>query len=172
MVRLGAALVAFLLLAPALEVRRSLPYGLSHYNVLAGGPAGAATLGMNRQFWGYSARWAWPFLNGRPGSGAAVYFHDASLQVPVGQREGQLRRDVFDAGLEEPGVRNSDVAMVVLEKHFNKYEYWIWDAYGTTRPSYVLSHEGVPLVPVYERPASAPSTPSAPSTETPGGQGP
>ena len=46
--------------------------------------------------------------------------------------------------------------MVVLEKHFNKYEYWIWDAYGTTQPSYVLTHEGVPLVTVYERPEGRP----------------
>jgi hypothetical protein len=159
---LAVVVLAGVLLPPLLETRRSHPYGLSHYNVLAGGPTGAATRGMNRQFWGYAARGVWPFLNSRPplpsGASRAVYFHDASLQVPVSQREGLLRRDVYDAGIEEPGVRASDTAMVVLEKHFNKYEYWIWDAYGTTQPSYVLTHEGVPLVTVYERPEQRPET--------------
>ena len=42
--------------------------------------------------------------------------------------------------------------MVIHEKHFNKYEYWIWDFYGTARPSLVLDDEGVPIVTVYERP--------------------
>ncbi|MFO0577176.1 MAG: glycosyltransferase family 39 protein [Polyangia bacterium] len=157
---LSAAVLVLVLLPPLLETRRSHPYGLSHYNVLAGGPTGAATRGMNRQFWGYAARGVWPFLNSRPplpsGGARAVYFHDASLQLPVAQREGLLRRDVYDAGIEEPGVRASETAMVVLERHFNKYEYWIWDAYGTTQPSYVLTHEGVPLVTVYERPEPRP----------------
>lgn len=158
---LSAAVLVLVLLPPLCETRRSHPYGLSHYNVLAGGPTGAATRGMNRQFWGYAARGVWPFLNSRPplpsGGARAVYFHDASLQLPVAQREGLLRRDVYDAGIEEPGVRASETAMVVLEKHFNKYEYWIWDAYGTTQPSYVLTHEGVPLVTVYERPEQRPA---------------
>ena len=42
--------------------------------------------------------------------------------------------------------------MVIHEMHFNKYEYWIWDFYGTTRPALVLDDEGVPLVTLYERP--------------------
>lgn len=147
---LGWTLAALLLVPPALEVRRSHPYGLSHYNALAGGPAGAADLGMNRQFWGYSARGVFPYLNRHAPFHAAVYFHDAIPEPSV--MDGLLRRDLRDTGLEEPGVRASDIALVVIEQHFNKYEYWIWDAYGTTRPDFVLTHEGVPLVTVYRRP--------------------
>ena len=67
-------------------------------------------------------------------------------------REGRLRPDVYNTPLEEPGVKASDIAMVIHEKHFSKYEYWIWDFYGTARPSLVLDDEGVPIVTVYERP--------------------
>ena len=140
------------LLPPLLEVRRSHPYALSHYNLLAGGPTGAATLGMNRQFWGYAVRGVFPWLNAHA-AGAPIYFHDANWnQLQMSQKDGLLRRDVYDSGIEEPGVRAADIALVIHEKHFNKYEYWIWDALGTTRPSFVLTHEGVPIVTVYERP--------------------
>ena len=60
---LGMALAVVALLPPLLEGRRSHPYGLSHYNALAGGPAGAADLGMNRQFWGYSVRGLMPYID-------------------------------------------------------------------------------------------------------------
>jgi hypothetical protein len=150
---LSAALLLVALGPPLLEVRRSHPYALSHYNLLAGGPTGGATLGMNRQFWGYAVRGVFPWLNAQAAPGAPIYFHDANWnQLQMSQKDGLLRRDLYDSGLEEPGVRASDIALVIHEKHFNKYEYWIWDAFGTTRPSFVLTHEGVPIVTVYERP--------------------
>ena len=152
--RLLAPLTVLLALVPAaLSVYRSHPYGLSHYNVLAGGPVGAASLGMNRQFWGYSVRGVMPFLNQSLAPSTPVYFHDANwFQLQMSQLDGFLRRDIADSGMEEPGVRGSRAALVLHEKHFNKYEYWIWDAYGTTQPSAVLTHLGVPLCTVYERP--------------------
>jgi hypothetical protein len=113
---------------------------------------------MNRQFWGYAVRGVFPWLNAHAAPGAPIYFHDANWnQLQMSQKDGLLRRDLYDSGMEEPGVRAADVALVIHEKHFNKYEYWIWDAFGTTRPSTVLTHEGVPLVTVYERPAPTPS---------------
>jgi len=159
--RLLAPLVVLLALASAgLSVWRSHPYGLSHYNALAGGPVGAANLGMNRQFWGFSVRGVMPFLNqGLPPS-TSVYFHDANwFQLQMSQLDGFLRRDIADSGIEEPGVRSSRAALVLHEKHFNKYEYWIWDAYGTTKPSVVLTHLGVPLCTVYERPRDGRGSP-------------
>ncbi len=155
--RFVSPLVVLLALTPAaLSVWRSHPYGLSHYNALAGGPVGAANLGMNRQFWGYSVRGVMPYLNHGLAPHTSVYFHDANwFQLQMSQLDGFFRRDVADSGMEEPGVRNSSAALVIHEKHFNKYEYWIWDAYGTTKPSYVLTHLGVPLCTVYERPRDA-----------------
>jgi hypothetical protein len=148
------ALAVALAVAPAIaETWRSHPYGLSHYNLIAGGPAGGADLGMNRQFWGYATRGILPWLNQHAPRNASVYWHDTNQDIlNMDVREKLLRDDILDTGLEEPGVRQSSTAMVIHERHFSKYEYWIWDFYGTARPSLVLADEGVPLVTVYERP--------------------
>jgi len=139
---------------PALvDTVRSHPYALSHYNVLAGGPAGGADLGLNRQFWGYAARGVMPTLNRVAPQGAPIYFHDAGWSLlQMSMKDGFLRRDLRDSGIEEPGVRAARLGLVIHEKHFNKYEYWHWDAFGTTRPLQVLTHEGVPIVTLYARP--------------------
>jgi hypothetical protein len=149
----GAAL-ALLACAPSLaECWRAHPYALTHYNIVAGGPAGGADLGMNRQFWGYASRGILPWINHQARPGAPVYWHDTNqAQLNMNVRVQRLRPDIGNTGLEEPGVRASDIAMVIHEKHFNKYEYWIWDFYGTARPLLVLDDEGVPIVTVYKRP--------------------
>jgi hypothetical protein len=137
----------------AVETWRAHPYELSHYNLLAGGPAGGADLGLNRQFWGYATRGLLPWINAHARPSAPIYWHDTNqAQLNMYVRSGLLRDDLRNTGLEEPGVQASDLAMVIHEKHFNKYEYWIWDFYGTARPSVVLDMEGVPLVTLYERP--------------------
>lgn len=152
--RLVAAALCVVVCAPAVaESWRAHPYALSHYNLLAGGPPGGADLGMNRQFWGYATRGILPWIDAHARPGAPVYWHDTNqAQLNMDVREKRLRPDIGNTGLEEPGVRASDIAMVIHEKHFNKYEYWIWDFYGTARPSLVLDDEGVPIVTVYERP--------------------
>jgi hypothetical protein len=137
------------------ETARSHPYGLTHYNLFAGGPQGGADLGLNRQFWGYATRGVEPWLDAHAAPNAPVYFHDTNqAQLNMEVREHRLRPDLRNTGLEEPGVKASDIAMVIHEKHFNKYEYWIWDFYGTTRPQLVLDDEGVPIVTVYKRPGA------------------
>jgi len=152
-------IAALAVIAPALaETWRSHPYGLSHYNLIAGGPPGGADLGMNRQFWGYATRGLLPALNRLTQSGPPprIYWHDTNRsQLNMYRRMGLIRADLAnsDSGMEEPGVRASNLALVIHEKHFNKYEYWIWDAYGTTQPTVVLDDEGVPLVTLYQRPA-------------------
>ncbi len=150
---LTAAMGAFFLLPAALETYRSHPYALTHYNMLAGGPAGGADLGMNRQFWGQATRGLLPWLNAHAPTGAPVYWHDTNqAQLNMYIRDRLLRSDLGNTGLEQAGVRASNFALVLHEKHFNKYEHWIWDFYDTTRPVQVLTHEGVPIVTLYQRP--------------------
>jgi hypothetical protein len=150
---LAPAFAALVCLPAIAETWRSHPYALTHYNLLAGGPAGGADLGMNRQFWGYATRGILPWIDAHARPGAPVYWHDTNqAQLNMDVREYRLRPDIRNTGLEEPGVKASDIAMVIHEKHFDKYEYWIWDFYGTARPSLVLDDEGVPIVTVYERP--------------------
>lgn len=151
--RLAVALAVLVCLPAVAETWRSHPYGLTHYNLLAGGPPGGADLGMNRQFWGYATRGILPWLDEHAPRNANVYWHDTNqAQLDMDVRVGRLRADLRNTGLEEPGVKSSDLALVIHEKHFNKYEYWIWDFYGTTRPTLVLDDEGVPIVTLYRRP--------------------
>ena len=133
---LFAAALAVVACAPAVaETWRSHPYALTHYNLLAGGPAGGADLGLNRQFWGYATRGVLPWIDQHANPRAPVYWHDTNqAQLNMHVREQRLRADIGNTGLEENGVKASDIALVIHEKHFNKYEYWIWDFYGSDSP--------------------------------------
>jgi len=88
---IGAAVAA----APLTETVRSHPWGLSAYTPLVGGAAGAASLGLNRTFWGYATGAVAPFLNAELPRGGTVYVHDTAMQSwDMLQRDGRIRRDV------------------------------------------------------------------------------
>jgi hypothetical protein len=153
---LTSTLAACALIPAAAQTAYAHPYELSFYNSLAGGFAGGADLGMNRQFWGYSPRGLLPWMNTTLPPSARVYFHDVAPDAfAYYQRAGLLRADIVYSGIEEAGIRSSQTALVIHERHFNYYEYWIWDLYGLVRPARVLAREDVPLVTVYQRPAGA-----------------
>ena len=145
---LSAALLVVVTLPAAAEVRHSHPYGLSHYNALAGGPPGGADLGLNRQFWGYSVKALLPWLNATLAPRAVLYPHDWNHDAWERYvRAGELRADIVETG----EVRGSDAALVIHEKHFNEFDYRIWEEYGHVQPDEVLTLDGVPLVSVYRR---------------------
>ncbi len=149
---LGAICVvgSLLVLPAAIETIHAQPRGLTHYNAIAGGAPGGADHGMNRQFWGESARGVLPFLRSRPPG--PVYSHDASPAWGIYIRDKLLPPTMRDAGREEAGIAASRIALVIHELHFNRHDYLIWSAYRTTRPVFVLRVDGVPIVSVYERP--------------------
>ena len=145
--------LALLLCAPAVaETQRSHPDGLGHYNLLAGGFAGGASVGMNRQFWGTSALPLLPWmLEHRPASNR-IYWHDVLHDALIMYtRDGRLPLGMGDVGVGEPVVEQSDLGIVIIEKHFTVYEGLLWRAYGSTQPASVYTHEGVPFVVGYER---------------------
>jgi hypothetical protein len=145
------AFAALVCLPAVVETRRSHPDGLSHYNMLAGGFAGGASLGMNRQFWGYSVLPMLPWVNANPDN-RAMYWHDVIVDaLNMYKRDGRLDMDVGDTGAARPGIARSNVGILFYEKHWAMYEGWFWDEYGTTRPVYVRDREGVPLITTYER---------------------
>jgi hypothetical protein len=149
---LAFALPVVVAVPGALSTALTHPFGLSQYNALAGGPAGGADLGLNRQFWGYAPRQLLPWINETFPRQANVYFHDLSWDSHRAYiRDGLLRPDIRYAGMELPAINASSHALVIHELHFNKYDYWIWDAYGSPVPTRVLALDGVPLVSVYER---------------------
>ena len=151
---MSAALVLVAFVPAAAETLRSHPYGLSHYNALAGGAPGGADLGMNRQFWGYSVKGLLPWLNQRLPPRATLYLHDTNEDsYNLYMRSRALRDDIVDASsIGEPGTRFvSDAALVIHEKHFDDVDFRIWETYGHVQPAQVLTLDGVPLVSVYLR---------------------
>jgi 4-amino-4-deoxy-L-arabinose transferase-like glycosyltransferase len=138
-----------IVLACATETVSAEPYALTWYNALAGEAPGGADLGMNRQFWGVSARGVLPFLGYQ--FPTRTYWHDASPAAGWYQQLGMIR-GFPHSGQELPGIEASNLAIVIHEKHFNRHDYLIWRAYGTVKPVFVLRSEGVPIVTVYKRP--------------------
>jgi 4-amino-4-deoxy-L-arabinose transferase-like glycosyltransferase len=150
------AVASLAILAAASETLAAQPYALTWYNALAGGAPGGADHGMNRQFWGVSARGVLPVLaREAPASGQRpVYIHDvAPAAWALYRKYGLVPASLPDAGHEGTGsIARSQLAIVVHERHFNRHDYLIWQAYGTVRPIYVLRADGVPIVSVYRRP--------------------
>lgn len=145
------ALAALVCLPAVVETQRSHPDGLSHYNLLAGGFAGGASWGMNRQFWGYSVLPMLPWVNQSPARGA-MYWHDVlGDALNMYKREGRLAMDVGDTGFGRDGIARSQQGILFYEKHWTIYEGWLWDLYGTTQPVFVRDREGVPLITTYAR---------------------
>jgi len=144
-----AGLALCVLAAPIVMTAHVHPNGLSTYTPLVGGTPGAATLGLNRTFWGYTTGSLEPYLRTlRPGT--RVYVHDTALQSWE-----MLRRD----GRIPPGLRatldiaESDVALYHHEPHMRRVEYQIWSDYGTVTPQAMVVLDGVPIAWAYERPA-------------------
>ena len=159
-----AGIATLVLVAAAVETVHAQPYALTDYNALAGGAPGGADLGMNRQFWGYAARGVLPYLNEHaPAKGeppAPVYSHDASPAWGLYRSEGLLAKGLPDSGNEDRrGIEKSAWALVIHERHFNRHDYLVWNAYGTVQPVYVLRKDGVPIVSVYHRPLPLPASP-------------
>ncbi|MFO0696592.1 MAG: glycosyltransferase family 39 protein [Polyangiales bacterium] len=146
-VRLGAAGV--LLLPSLAETMRSHPFGLSHYVYAAGGVPGSADKGMNRQFWGFTTRSLAPFFRRHLPDGGRIWICDTlPHSFEMLKRDGHLPVNVTIAST----MAEADYVIVHHEHHFAEVEGQAWVVFDSVRPAYVLTHEGVPIITVYENP--------------------
>jgi 4-amino-4-deoxy-L-arabinose transferase-like glycosyltransferase len=149
---LGAkvALYASVLLAPFAITVHSHPFGLSSYVPLAGGTAGAADHGLNRQFWGFTTESAnAEYLQRNAPRGATVFIHDTAWDSWMRMiEEGRVRSDLRGVGTPTEAM----FALVHHELHMAEIDDHIWVAFGTPSPAYVVAHDGVPIVSIYKRP--------------------
>ena len=142
---LGAAVIA----APAAETLHAHPWALSAYTPLVGGAPGAATLGLNRTFWGYTTGAVVDYLNLEVPPRGSVYIHDTAWQAwEMLLRDGRLRKDIRGVG----SVAGAEFALYHHEKHMQGQAYQAWVAYGTSRPDHVGGLDGVPVILVYRMP--------------------
>jgi len=136
------------LLGPLCMMLHSHPWGLSFYTPLVGGAPGAASLGLNRTFWGYTTGAVQGFLNERSPSHASVYVHDTALQSwDMLQQDGRVRKDLRGT----LSLAGSQVALYHHEPHMHRVEYEVWVDYGHDAPADIGTFDGVPVVWVYTR---------------------
>lgn len=147
----AAALGSLMILPAALQTAHSHPFGLSNYTPVAGGAPGAADLGLNRQFWGFTTGSVVPWFNEHLRPQARVYIHDTAPDAwNMLQRDGRLREDIHDTW----SISDADAAIVHHELHMNEVDYQVWVAYQSPAVAWVLRYDGVPIVSVYRNPRS------------------
>jgi len=138
------------LLPGAVQTAHSHPFGLSHYMPIAGGVPGAADLGMNRQFWGFTTGSVVPWLVEQLPDGGSVWLCDTTPGAwAMLQADGVVPANIRAAS----SMNEADFALVHHEHHFAEVDYQAWVAYGAPRPVHVLRYYGVPIISVYENPA-------------------
>ena len=125
------------------------PYGTSAYGELAGGIPGAATLGMQRQYWSNNVTAVLPWLNANCPPAAGVYFHEVNVEsYHAYVLSGMLRADIRYA----PGPEQADYVALQWHREFRDREAETWNAFGTRRPATGLYLDEVPQIVVYARP--------------------
>jgi 4-amino-4-deoxy-L-arabinose transferase-like glycosyltransferase len=145
----GGALLA----APLAITLDSHPFGLSAYTPIAGGAPGAASLGLNRGFWGYTTGALTEYLNRTAPPGARVYLHDTlGVSFDLLRLDARLRSDLRGT----LDLAASEMALYHYEPHMSRVESQIWVLYGTVTPAAVATHDGVPVAWVYRRPETNP----------------
>jgi 4-amino-4-deoxy-L-arabinose transferase-like glycosyltransferase len=139
---------ALLFAAPLYATARVHPYGTSYYSELAGGIPGAASLGMQRQFWSNNVTGVLPWLNQNAPPGARVWLHEVTgLAFREYQENGILRADLQPAN----GPADAQIALYQYHQEFREHEMNIWQAFGTTRPVTGLYLDETPQIVVYQR---------------------
>lgn len=134
---------------PILMTAGSHPWGLSAYTPIVGGAPGAATLGLNRTYWGYTTGALQGWLAEHATAQDRVYVHDTALQswdmMATEGRFGEPLRGSLN-------IVGSQFALYHHEPHMSRVEHQIWDVYGTTTPAMLGTHDGVPVVWLYQVP--------------------
>jgi hypothetical protein len=146
---LGPVLALLVLIAPLAITLHSQPWGLAAYTPLVGGAPGAASLGLNRSFWGYTTGAVQDEINEMSPKGAKVFVHDTALQSwQMMAKDGRVRGDLR----AQLGVAYSKIGIYHHEQHMSRVEHQLWVDYGTVKPEHVGTYDGVPIVWLYKRP--------------------
>ena len=143
------ALGVLVVLPPVTQALHSHPFGLSNYTPIAGGAPGAADMGLNRQFWGFTTGSLTEWFNANAPRGAGIYIHDTTFEsFAMLQHDGRLRDDLHPVWQ----VADGTYAIVHHELHMNEVDCQIWTAWQSPAPAHVLTYDGVPIVSVYRAP--------------------
>jgi hypothetical protein len=141
-------LFALLFSSAAIATARVHPYGTSYYSETAGGLPGAATLGMQRQFWSNNVTGVLDWLNQHAPANARVWLHEVTgLAFREYQENGMMRADLVPAS----GPFDAQIAIYQYHQEFREHEMNIWEAFGTQTPVVGLYLDETPQIVVYQR---------------------
>lgn len=144
-----AALAGLCVVPAFIASVRIYPYGTSAYSELAGGLPGAATLGMQRQFWANNVSGILEWLNANARPRERVWFHENhNGQTRDLQRNGMVRPDIVFVG----SPNEADLVAYQYMQEFREHEFDTWQAFGTTKPVTGLYLDETPQIIVYRRP--------------------
>ena len=146
----GLALASAAALLPGLwQIAHVHPYGTSAYGELAGGIPGAASIGMQRQYWSNNVTAVLPWINAHAPRGARVFFHEVNYEsYRAYQQAGMLREDIQYAS----GPWDAQYAALQWHREFRDREPETWNAFGTRQPATGLYLDETPQIVVYARP--------------------
>jgi len=145
------------LLAPSFaETAHSHRFALSHYTLAADGVPGAADLGMNRQFWGFTTGNVVDYLTRQLPNGGSVFIHDTTTTAfDMLKKDGRLPRNIRAVA----NLSDADYVLVHHERHMAEVDFQAWQAFGSVQPVHVLTYDGVPIISIYEHPRRRPPVP-------------
>ncbi|QQR90593.1 MAG: glycosyltransferase family 39 protein [Myxococcales bacterium] len=148
MQRVMTALALCLFLTPsAYETKHAHPFALSHYGVLAGGVQGAASKGMNRQFWGFTTGSVVSYLKEKLPNGGTVWIGDTTF----GAWEMLIRDGKVPANIRATqDFTRADYLLIHHEQHFAEVEYQAWVLNQSVKPDHLLLYDGVPIISIYK----------------------
>jgi 4-amino-4-deoxy-L-arabinose transferase-like glycosyltransferase len=145
----GIALVSLVAIPAIIATVRVGEFGTSSYSELAGGLPGAASLGMQRQFWANNVTGVLPWINEHARPGERVYLHENhGGQVRDYQRNQMLRTDLNMVN----SPFEADIVAYQYHQEFREFEFMTWQAFGTTVPVFGLYLDETPQIVVYRRP--------------------
>lgn len=146
-----AVFAAICLLPAVWATHRYGAHGPTYYNAIAGGPPGAASIRMPRDFWGYGSVAIVDAINAQAEPKALTFWHNATHRaVREYQRDGLLRKDLRISG--DWSIPWSDWAIYHDAREKLPEELDIWRDYGTRWPVDGLFIDGVQSIAVYRRP--------------------
>jgi 4-amino-4-deoxy-L-arabinose transferase-like glycosyltransferase len=143
-----AAVAVLLCTAPMIATARVYAFGTSAYSELAGGLPGAASLGMQRQFWANNVTGVLDWINTHARPGERVYLHEChGGQIHDYQRNGMLRSDLRFVN----SPFEAELVAYQYHQEFRETEFNAWQSLGTTQPVMGLYVDETPQIVVYRR---------------------
>ncbi len=140
-----------------LAIAETHPHGISYYSETVGGVRGAASLGLQRGFWGGLARPLYPHLFQTGGALRAFFNRTNYESYLMYRKEGQIPHQIQYAR----EARGADIGIHFAQPEHGEAEGAIWSNLGT-RPVHGVYLDEVTLVQGYDRKASRGAPAAAP----------